>query len=340
MTSVRLVIVFLAACAVLAAGCGGDGDDGVSPTIDTPTVTGSPPPTETPSPTPTETPTATLTPTPTPVPTPTPTATATPEGFVYVVQSGDTLSAIASRFGVSMQEIVEANNIADPNLIIAGDELLIPGVEGPPPTATPTPSPTPTPDEVTIQNPDMLAPVDKTYRLPSTYVPPNLQQAPSGITAPGFSPQSLRGEALQALQRMLSDAAEEGYDIRVRSGYRSYEEQVATFQYWVDQLGYEEALQVSAMPGHSEHQLGTTADLTTAEVDWGLVQQFGDTAAGRWLETNAHRYGFALSYPQGLSDVTGYSYEPWHFRYITPDVAADWKASGLALNQYLIDRWF
>ena len=71
---------------------------------------------------------------------------------------------------------------------------------------------------------------------------------------------------------MLSAAAADGHDIHVRSAYRSYAEQERTFAYWVSVLGEAEARRVSAEPGHSEHQLGTTADLTTADVGYDLTR--------------------------------------------------------------------
>ena len=157
----------------------------------------------------------------------------------------------------------------------------------------------------------------------------------AGLAAPGFGGLLLRAEATGALSRMLSAAAEDGHDIRVRSAYRSYAEQERTFAYWVSVLGEAEARRVSAEAGHSEHQLGTTADLTTADVGYDLSEAFGDAPAGRWLADNAHIYGFALSYPAGAEAVTGYAYEPWHFRYVSPEHASAWKVSGLTLLEYL-----
>lgn len=221
----------------------------------------------------------------------------------------------------------------------------------PTPSPTPAPTPTPTPSPAATATPSatltpqptpttgvgLLTPVSKQHVLPSDYVPPGLTPLPARLQAPGFGGQQLRSEALTALDEMISAAAgEAGLDIRSRSAYRSYEQQAATFQFWVDQLGEEEAERVSARPGHSEHQLGTTADLTAASVGWQLTESFGGTAEGEWLVANAHRFGFALSYPEGKEQITGYRYEPWHFRYIGVDAAAEWRASGLTLIEYLV----
>jgi D-alanyl-D-alanine carboxypeptidase len=188
----------------------------------------------------------------------------------------------------------------------------------------------PPPADVSI-----LTPVDKTHSLPAGYEPPGLSALPGDYLAPGFGG-SLRSEVVDALLVMLDAAYGEGHDIRCRSAYRSYAEQEQTFNYWVSVLGYEEATRVSAMPGHSEHQLGTTCDLTSPEVGWDLSDSFGETEPGRWLADHAHEYGFALSYPAGQEAATGYSYEPWHYRYIGPAEAAAFHASGLTLNAYLI----
>ena len=89
-----------------------------------------------------------------------------------------------------------------------------------------------------------------------------------------------------------------------------------------------------ARPGHSEHQLGTTIDVTT-EGATDVDQSWGATPDGQWVATNAHKYGFLLSYPSDASDRTCYDYEPWHLRYVGRELAADVIASGLSLREYL-----
>jgi D-alanyl-D-alanine carboxypeptidase len=305
----------------LLAACGGDEDD-----VSSDSASPSPPASSAAR---TSTPRVTGTAAPSPI--------VPPEGLVYTVVGGDTLNAIADRYGVAVEAIIAANGITDPASLQIGQELRIPGSSGPavtpsPPTpvpggATPPPGPTSPP----AQDVTLLTLVDKNHALPADYVPPGVSAVPTSYVAPGYSA-SLRGDVTAALTQML-DAS--GMGIRVTSGYRSYSQQITTFNYWVSVLGYEEASRVSAQAGHSEHQLGATVDLSTAEVGWDLVESFGGTGAGQWLAANAHLYGFALSYPNGAEGVTGYAYEPWHFRYIGVAEAAAWKASGLTLNQYL-----
>jgi D-alanyl-D-alanine carboxypeptidase len=138
------------------------------------------------------------------------------------------------------------------------------------------------------------------------------------------------------LAQMAAAARDAGAAIGVASAYRSYWTQVSTFNSWVAETGYEDALLVSARPGHSEHQLGTTLDFKTAGGPDPWEVNFGSTAAGSWLRDNAWRYGFVMSYPYGPSpSVTCYGYEPWHFRYFGREVAAAIQGSGLSSREYL-----
>ena len=100
------------------------------------------------------------------------------------------------------------------------------------------------------------------------------------------------------------------------------------------ELGDAEAGSRVARPGHSEHQLGTTIDVTS-EGDQDVDQSWGTTPAGQWVATNAHEYGFLLSYPPDASDRTCYDYEPWHLRYVGRELASDVIESGLSLREYL-----
>lgn len=271
-----------------------------------------------------------------------PTPTSAPDGaspsptagpLTYVVQDGDSLAGIALRFGVSLDDLMKANGIPDANVLLAGQKLIIPGA-GPVPTPTAAASTQPPATDTPGSDVNLLTIVDKQHPLGAGYVPPDVAPVPGDYVAPGYSA-SMRSDVLPALQQMLDAGAAAGYDIRVVSGYRSYDDQVTTYNYWVQQLGQEEADRISARPGYSEHQLGTTADLGAATYGWDLTTGFGDTPAGRWLATNAVTYGFVMSYPDGKENITGYSYEPWHFRYIGVDQARQWQASGLTLNQFL-----
>ncbi len=204
------------------------------------------------------------------------------------------------------------------------------------PTGATTAPPTARPGITTVACGDILVPVDKQHALPSDCGPPDLRQIPAEWSLGGA--QYLRSAAAAALIAMFEAAQKEGIRIYALSGYRSYDTQAVVFNNEVATYGLAVAEKQSARPGHSEHQLGTTMDITSPSVNNDLVEAFGDTAEGKWLAENAHRWGFALSYPRGKEAITGYIYEPWHFRYLGVDVAAAYRSSGKALNEYLAAR--
>lgn len=145
----------------------------------------------------------------------------------------------------------------------------------------------------------------------------------------------MRAEAAEAFHRLVETAAEEGIDIVMTTAYRSYEFQQILWDNYVAQKGEEEANKTSARPGESEHQTGLAVDLSTSEIDYRNSSDFADTAAGRWVAENAHKFGFILRFPEDKTDITGYSYEPWHIRYVGLTAAADIYEENLALEEYL-----
>ena len=136
------------------------------------------------------------------------------------------------------------------------------------------------------------------------------------------------------LDAMRQAAADHGTPLSILAGYRSHQQQADLFERRVDELGVAEAGSRVARPGHSEHQLGTTIDVTT-EGDTDVDQAWGASPTGQWVATNAHKYGFIISYPQDAQARTCYDYEPWHLRYVGRELAADVIASGLTLREYL-----
>lgn len=159
--------------------------------------------------------------------------------------------------------------------------------------------------------------VDKAHALDEGYVPAELVELDTlsdelALSRPGHR---LTQDTVDALLEMNAAAERDGITLVVSSAYRSYAYQADLFQRWVDELGLEEAERVSARPGTSQHQLGTT-------VDFGCIcEEFAAQPAGVWLAEHAWKHGFSLSYPDGYENATGYSYEPWHFRYIGTSAA-------------------
>ena len=178
---------------------------------------------------------------------------------------------------------------------------------------------------------DLLAPVDKNHRLPEDCVPSNLVTLPASISADGT--QQLTGDAASAMEEMFAAAKTAGFTLYVNSSYRSYADQVSTYNYWVQTDGQEYADRTSARPGFSEHQMGTAADIGT---EGHVLEDFIGTPAAAWVAANSWKYGFIVSYPDGKEAITGYAPEPWHVRWIGKDVAQQVHASGLTLHEFLL----
>ncbi|MGH2418470.1 MAG: D-alanyl-D-alanine carboxypeptidase family protein [Candidatus Limnocylindria bacterium] len=173
--------------------------------------------------------------------------------------------------------------------------------------------------------------LDTAYMLPSWYAPPDLVDTSAAGLNGGYA---VRAVIVADLAAMASDARASGAPIQVVSAFRSYAQQAATFQYWVSVGGYQQALLTSARAGHSEHQLGTTMDVTSlgGAAPWNYAD-WAATPAGAWMAANAWRYGFVMSYEPGMTALACYSYEPWHYRYVGRATAAAVQASGMTLRQ-------
>ena len=115
----------------------------------------------------------------------------------------------------------------------------------------------------------------------------------------------------------------------LNSGFRTYNTQKALYERTKATRGLAVAEKLSARPGHSEHQLGLAADFSARGQGCVILTCFGNTEAGRWLEDNAHTYGFILRYPKGYRSITGFQYEPWHFRYVGVELSKEMRTKGI-----------
>lgn len=185
---------------------------------------------------------------------------------------------------------------------------------------------------VTDKGNELLVLVNKKIRLPADYAPSDLVSLVGSVAA--VSGSALRSEAAINIIDLFNAAKAESKNLSVVSAYRSYSQQVSVFNGWVASAGLKNAERFSARPGHSQHQLGTAVDFGVAGQS-NFNEGFGQTAEGIWLSQNAHKFGYVLSYPKGQEAVTGYSYEPWHYRYIGRDNAQKMVSSGLILEEYL-----
>lgn len=180
-----------------------------------------------------------------------------------------------------------------------------------------------------------LTVLDRTYALPPDYFPSDLVPA-EGAGLDGASGDKLvRAVVIDDLAAMRLAWSAAGLTIELESGYRSYANQAATFNSWVARLGYAAALLRTARPGHSEHQLGTAIDVVSPGWSGRLGDWAAETAEGAWMAAHAWEYGFVMSYPAESTEETCFGYEPWHYRWVGRDVAADHRASGLTLRRFL-----
>ena len=178
------------------------------------------------------------------------------------------------------------------------------------------------------------------YRLSSSYKPTNLVAITwLGVITPkgGYL---LKREAADALSAMFAEAKVNNISLKILSAYRSYATQVATFAKWVAKSGLQQARKYSAIPGHSEHQLGTTVDLgSTTGVSWSSPK-FPTSATAVWLEANAYKFGFVRSYPSGAANIalSCYGAEAWHWRYVGKSLAYEIVCSGQVPRIFLWNR--
>lgn len=152
--------------------------------------------------------------------------------------------------------------------------------------------------------------VNKKYTVSKTYAP------------------GLKDTTYDAFTKLQKEAKKKDYVINILSGYRDYTYQEKLYNNYIKKYGKEKADTFSAQPGKSEHQTGLALDVGK------LDTSFGDTKEGKWLATNAHKYGFIIRYPKGKEKITGYEYEPWHIRYLGKDLATKVYKSGLTLEEY------
>jgi zinc D-Ala-D-Ala carboxypeptidase len=216
-------------------------------------------------------------------------------------------------------------------------------------TLTPTPlfTPTPTPGgdcHLRIPSDDLLTIVTQTYGLSRAYAPQDLvplaDYLPQSVTM-GL-PNEVRGIIIEPLTRLVNDMIAAALRPTIISGYRSYSAQAIAYEKWATQ--YPEHVNIiSAPPGHSEHQLGTVVDFGSPELpeivgdpDIEFHTYFYQTSEGQWLLANAHKYGFTLSYPREAFEITGFYYEPWHYRYVGVELASLLYESERSLTEYLL----
>lgn len=211
--------------------------------------------------------------------------------------------------------------------------------ELPEPSKPPVPSIAPAPSEPPAVPPEtsaasLLRLVNPWNYMPEGYVPPLAEYAPNV---------QVDERCLEALQTMMRDCAAAGCTPYICSAYRTNDLQTRLYENKIAEcrgLGLDEdaarkrAGQIVAVPGTSEHQLGLAVDIVDAN-DQRLNSAQENTDAQQWLMEHCWDYGFILRYPSDKASVTGIIYEPWHYRYVGREAAAEIKAAGVCLEEYL-----
>ena len=198
---------------------------------------------------------------------------------------------------------------------------------------------------VTVTDKAYLILVNKENPCGKTYAPSDLTALSGDLTLYGKEVK-LEENAALAAEALIRELHARGYeDIVITSGYRDYAYQQVLFNTylgnemakhpdWTEEMCRAEVLTYSARPGESEHQTGLCLDLISTQ-NPTLDESFANNPAYAWLTENAHYFGFILRYPKGDESITGYSYEPWHYRFVGADAAAKIHEQGITLEEYL-----
>ena len=175
---------------------------------------------------------------------------------------------------------------------------------------------------------DGIMMVNKTYGLPSDYLPVDTVEGSKGKT--NTCNKCINKLAYSSFATMKADAAALGLNIYIASGYRPYVSQENIYNRYVKRDGKKAADTYSARPGYSEHQTSYTFDLNS------INDSFAKTNEGKWVNENAYLYGFIIRFPKGKDSYTGYKYESWHLRYVGYDLARKLYNNGnwISLEEY------
>lgn len=173
---------------------------------------------------------------------------------------------------------------------------------------------------------DILILINKYNYLNKDYIPSDLEQI-SQVYNKGTN-SMMRHIAKIHFEEMCENAKKEGIIIYNMSAYRDYNKQEKIYNGYLLNYGYDVVDKFSARPGHSEHQSGLATDINT------INKTFINTKEYKWLQNNAYKYGFIERYPKDSEKITGYEYEPWHYRYVGMEIAKSIKEEGITFDEY------
>lgn len=184
-----------------------------------------------------------------------------------------------------------------------------------------------------VENPDKIdVLVNKNNRLSKKYKPQDLEKLDLKYSN---KDKFLRKEAKKQFEKLSKKANKDGLSIIAVSTYRSYYYQKELYEYYVKNKGKKYADKSSARPGHSEHQTGLAVDVMGSNGDYN---HFEESKEFDWMSRNAHKYGFILRYPKNKEHITGFKYEPWHYRYVGKNLATYLYQNNLTLEEYKLSQ--
>lgn len=188
--------------------------------------------------------------------------------------------------------------------------------------------------EIDVESSRVLL-VNKAHTLPPDYVPKNMVAPDIPFMAGmGEEKRLMEPTSAAALEKLFAAAKKDGINLMGISAYRSYATQNGIYHANLANKGYAFASVFSAQAGRSEHQTGMAIDVSAASVGFVLSARFAYSEEGKWLTEHCTDYGFIIRYPEGKTDITGYTYEPWHIRYVGKKVAKYVTEKGITLDQY------
>lgn len=173
--------------------------------------------------------------------------------------------------------------------------------------------------------------INKNNKLEKDFVPDDLENINIMFS---LKDKKLRKKAREAFESMAKDAKKHGYNIVAVSAFRDYNYQEKLFLSYKEKKGIYYAELCSAKPGHSEHQTGLAVDIADLSLDY---DNFESTKEFNWVKNNAYKYGFILRYPKAKFHITGFKYEPWHYRYVGIDIAKYIFLNDITLEEYKKD---
>ena len=182
--------------------------------------------------------------------------------------------------------------------------------------------------DIKIDNVNNLVIVNKYYKLDNDYIPELVKIDKKYAIN---NNQLLTSDAKNAFEKMCEEAKNDSIYIYSGSAYRSYSYQNTLYNNRVKNNGLEYANKTAAKAGYSEHQTGLALDILNKKFEY----LDNDDKEFEWLIENSYKYGFILRYPEGKENITGYTYEPWHFRFLTIEVATELKEKNITYEEYI-----